>query len=405
MECPDPHHMPDIDPSNYKNREQAYVKHSLLQRYLPELAYRVGTRWDSLVYVDGFAGPWQTRDPEYRDSSFGVAFEALRKAQLGSKDEWGRDLSVQMILVEQRNKAYERLRVYADHKNQQGFGVKAIQAKFIDGIRTIDERIRQTTKNPFRFVLLDPKGWADIPMQTLGPFIRGRSCEVLINLMTRHIVRFLGQDDRAESYNSLFGRDEVLEILRNTTEGPERVERAVREYCRSLRSLCDFEYVSSAVILEPRKEAIRYFLVYASNHPRGVEVFKAAENKVSRIQDDLRHEIKLEGQTELFGYADKASPLVRQLHQRYSQRARKNVIGYLLSQESGKEIPYSRLFCEGMAFPLVTPNDLVAWLRALQFIVEIRLANPRAKKPSPSQQDRVVVLDRQRLQAEYSESN
>lgn len=397
--------MSEIDISNYQNREQAYVKHSLLHKYLPELTYRIGTQWDSLVYVDGFAGPWQTRDPEYKDSSFGVAFEALRKSRLGLRDKWGRDLAVQLILVEERNKAYARLKAYADEKNQPGLGVKSIHRKFIDSISTVGELIKQTSRNPFRFVLLDPKGWADIPMQTLGPFLRGRSCEVLINLMTRHIVRFLGQDDRAESYHNLFGRDEVLEILRNTPEGHERVERAVREYCRSLRKLCNFEYVSSAVILEPTMEQIKYFLVYASNHPRGVEVFKAAETKVSKIQDDLRHEIKLEGQTELFGAAETASPLVRRLHRQYSARARKKVIEKLLTKESGEEIPYSNLFCEGMAFPLVTPRDLIEWLRALEPSVEIKLEGRRRQKPLPTKNDRVVVLDRQLLLSKYSRSN
>jgi three-Cys-motif partner protein len=393
--------MPDSDLSNYKNREQAFIKHSLLQKYLPELAYRIATKWDSLVYVDGFAGPWETRDPEYGDSSFGVAFETLRKAQFGLKDRWKRNLALQLILVEERNKAFGRLNEYANKKNQPGLTVRAIPGKFIDNISRIDHQIKETGRNPFRFVLLDPKGWADIPMQTLGPFLRGRSCEVLINLMTRHIVRFLGADNRAESYNSLFGRNEVLEILREIPEGPKRVERAVREYSRSLRKLCKFEYVSSAVILEPTKEQVKYFLVYASNHPRGVEVFKAAENKVSKIQDDLRYEIKLEGQTELFAPEETASPLVLRLHRQYSERARSKVIEKLLTKDLGVETPYSELFCEGMAFPLVSPSDLVQWLKELEPAIQIKLDGERRQKPSPTENDRVIVLNRNSLLSQY----
>ena len=37
--------------------------------------------------------------------------------------------------------------------------------------------------------------------------------------------------------------------------------------------------------MEPDQEAVRYYLVYATNHPRGVEVFKAAENRAAKIQD------------------------------------------------------------------------------------------------------------------------
>lgn len=394
--------MLDSDLLNYKNREQAFIKHSLLRKYLPELAYRIGTKWDSFVYVDGFAGPWGTRDPEYSDSSFGVAYETIRKAQLGLKDRWKRNLAVQMILVEQRDKAFVRLNQYATKKNQSGFVVKAIPGTFIDNIPIINDEIRKTARNPFRFVLLDPKGWADIPMQTLGPFLRERSCEVLINLMTRHIVRFLGEENRADSYNKLFGRNEVLGILRNIPEGPERVERAVTEYCHSLRTLCKFEYVSAAVILEPNKEQVKYFLVYASNHPRGVEVFKTAENKVSKIQDDLRHDIKLEGQTELFAPSETASPLVRRLHERYSKLARDVVIEKLLVQKPGVETPYSLLFCEGMAFPLVSPEDLIQCLKELEPAIEIKLDGIRRQRPSPTKNDRVVVINRNLLLAKQS---
>ena len=78
--------MPKVDLSNYKGREQAYVKHSLLEVYLPELAYRVGKKWDSLVYVDGFAGPWKTHDPGHADSSFSIAIDALRRSQTGLRE-------------------------------------------------------------------------------------------------------------------------------------------------------------------------------------------------------------------------------------------------------------------------------------------------------------------------------
>lgn len=92
--------MPKLDFSKYEGeREQAYVKHSLLEVYLPELAFRVGQKWDVLAYVDGFAGPWKTRDPDHADSSFGIAIEALRRSQAGLRERHGRELHVKCILV------------------------------------------------------------------------------------------------------------------------------------------------------------------------------------------------------------------------------------------------------------------------------------------------------------------
>lgn len=388
--------MPKVDLSAYAGREQAYVKHCLLEEYLPEWAYKVGTAWDSLVYVDGFAGPWQTKHPDYADSSFGVAIDALRRCCMGLREGRGRDLRVDSILVEQDKAAFAHLERYAASKTTSTFCVHALPGEFADQIPAINRLIQRSGRNLFRFVFLDPKGWADIPMVKIQPLLRDRSCDVLINLMTRHIIRFLDEPDRAESYHGLFGRPEVLDALRSTPRhNQERAEQAVREYCRSLRVLCDFKYVSSAVILEPDEESVRYFLVYATNHPRGVEVFKAAEMKAARIQDDIRHETRVRktGQPEFsFGGGPPKSRLTLRLRERYQARAHEKVIEVLSAQGPVTPLPYADLFCEAMAFPLVTPDDLESWLRQLEPNIEIHLAgSPRRRKPSPSEEDTVVV--------------
>ncbi|HVM48097.1 MAG TPA: three-Cys-motif partner protein TcmP [Candidatus Acidoferrum sp.] len=388
--------MPKVDLSAYAGREQAYVKHCLLEEYLPDWAYKVGSKWDSLVYVDGFAGPWKTKHPDYADSSFGVAIDALRRSCLGLREGRGRKLRVDSILVEQDRTAFACLERFARSKTTPAFGVHALCGEFADQIPAINQLIKRSAHSPFRFVFLDPKGWSDIPMEEVRPLLRDRSCEVLINLMTRHIIRFLDEPDRADSYRALFGRPEVLEVLQNTPrENNARAEQAVREYCRSLRLLCDFKYVSSAVILEPDEESIRYFLVYATNHPRGVEVFKDAEIKAARIQDDVRHEthIRKTGQPELLlGGGPPKSRLTLQLRDRYAARARKKVIEILSAKSPASSVPYSELFCEAMAFPLVTPDDLETWLRTLEPSIEIRLAgSARRRKPSPSEEDGVLV--------------
>ncbi|HVQ38884.1 MAG TPA: hypothetical protein VMS31_15200, partial [Pyrinomonadaceae bacterium] len=220
-----------------------------------------------------------------------------------------------------------------------------------------------------------------------------------------HIIRFLGEPDRADSYHNLFGREEALDVLRNTPPN-ERIDQAVREYCRSLRLLCNFKYVSEAVILKPNEESILYFLIYATNHPSGVEVFKAAEIKAARIQDDLRREARIRkagGQLEFS--SDDGPPrsrLIWKLQQRYTDIARRKVINVLSTNPSEEGVRYKDLFCEAMAFPLVIPEDLVQWLKALEPHVRIgfELSDKRKnpKKPSPMHDDRVFVVNQQGLQ-------
>ena len=66
-----------------------------------------------------------------------------------------------------------------------------------------------------------------------------------INLMTRHIIRFLDEPDRHSSYNNLYGRVNVLANLRDpifkNAPSYQRAELAVREYGRSLKLLCHFK--------------------------------------------------------------------------------------------------------------------------------------------------------------------
>ena len=62
--------MAKADISHYQGREQAYVKHYLLEKYLPDWAYKVGTKWNALVYVDGFAGRGEPLIPIMRTLRF-----------------------------------------------------------------------------------------------------------------------------------------------------------------------------------------------------------------------------------------------------------------------------------------------------------------------------------------------
>ena len=391
--------MPKVDLEIYTGREQAYVKHCLLEQYLPELIYRVGQKWDSIVYVDGFAGPWQTKDPNYADSSFAIAINALRTCQEGLRETHGRSIHMMSILVEPRKEAYSELQKFAQNESTPNFEVRALTGEFIDNISTIENLIRRSTRNSFRFVFLDPTGWAQIPMRYLQPFLSDRSCEVLINLMTAHIIRFLNEPDRAESYNDLFGRNGVLNILRQAHH-EERTELAVQEYCESLRLVCKFKYASAAVILRATEEKIGYFLVYGTKHPRGIEVFKTAELKAARIQDEVRHEahVKKTGQpTLLFDHAPPSSRLSVDQRQRYLEKAQDKVLTILSSQPRNTEIPYEDLLCEAMAFPLVAPDDFIQWLNALDPDVKIRLAGTGRLKPNPLKEDRIVVVNPQAI--------
>jgi three-Cys-motif partner protein len=392
--------MPNVDLKHYIGREQAYVKHCLLEKYLAPLVYKVGSAWDSIVYIEGFSGPWKVNDPDLRDSSFGVALETLRAAHVGLYETRGRKVPIEMILVEANKQAFEILEWYAKKKTMPGFSVHPLFGEFAYEIPNIQHLVSVNCRNPFRFVFLDPKGWADIPMKEMETFLRDRSCEVLINLMTRHIVRFLDEESRAESYNNLFGRIGVLEKLRGfPKENNERAEQAVREYCRSLRKLCGYTYVSSAVILEPLEESVRYYLVYGTNSIEGLKVFKKAEMNAAEIQDRVRKETRIRNSRQeefFFGPDSPKSKMAQTLRSRYLRRAREKVLKVLKQNTNSRGVSYRDLFREAMAFPLITPGDLEDWMDELSSAIEKKFASSdkRRRKLSPDADDRIVVINR-----------
>ena len=69
------------DPATYIGREQTLIKHFILRKYLEPFAYIIGSSWDTITYVDCFAGPWNVRSGQLEDSSFHIALAQLRKAR------------------------------------------------------------------------------------------------------------------------------------------------------------------------------------------------------------------------------------------------------------------------------------------------------------------------------------
>src|SRR3954470_361538 len=94
--------------ADYAGREQAYVKHVFLESYLESLVFKTASAFTHIVYVDGFAGPWQSANERFEDTSFGIALSALRKAKDAGK-KLGRTVKMTALLVEREPQAYARL--------------------------------------------------------------------------------------------------------------------------------------------------------------------------------------------------------------------------------------------------------------------------------------------------------
>src|SRR5690348_1853237 len=187
-------------PEFYSGREQTYVKHFFLERYLEQVAYHILSFMDDFVYVDGFSGPWRSQDENFADTSFSIAVETLRKVRDATNERFNKRCRMSCIFVEKSTDAFADLQRFV--ATVQDINVEAIPGEFENTISTLLQKIASS----FSLIFIDPTGWTGFGMRQIQPLLTLRG-EVLINFMFHDINRFLDTPDQAKahSYDRLYG--------------------------------------------------------------------------------------------------------------------------------------------------------------------------------------------------------
>ena len=68
-------------------------------------AHIIGQRWQSVTYVDCFAGPWKHRSQRFEDTSFFIALQELQRARTTLYGK-GKHLKVRCFFLEKDPDAY-----------------------------------------------------------------------------------------------------------------------------------------------------------------------------------------------------------------------------------------------------------------------------------------------------------
>jgi three-Cys-motif partner protein len=298
MQTP-PNKMISID--DYKGREQSYVKHVLLEGYLKALVHKTASTYSHVVYVDGFAGPWQSANEEFKDTSFGIGLGALRRAKASWK-RVGRDVRMSAFLVERNPTAFSQLATLPS--KYPDVAIKPYKGDFIE---TIPEILRDIPAEAFAFFLIDPKGWR-FPLDKLNPLLARERSEVIFNFMFEFINRAASMKD----VNIIAGLNELMpsgdwrEKLQGATTSEERKAVLTDAFSKCLLQSGKYKYVCETAILRPSKDRPLYSLFYATRHDTGIEVFRDCQVKALEEQSKTRAVTKVgsaekkTGQSELF---------------------------------------------------------------------------------------------------------
>ncbi len=355
-----------MDGDPYAGREQAHVKHVVLRRYLQSLAYKLTFASQSgltLNYVDGFSGPWQAEDQDALDTSPEIAMRVLEDVKEDMRKR-GQEITVRCLFIEKDKAAHSRLgELLSRHPQLEAV---ALLGNFEDHVQTA-VRFAKEGRDPFAFVFVDPTGWTGFGIPVIGPILRLQRREVLINLMTKDIIRFLSVPSCAASLDDLFGGEGWRDCEQRV--GLDREECVVQRYCRAVRDAGPFESCVSTIVLNPTVDRAHYHLVYATASLVGLVTFREAEAVALAEQLRLRGKAKTRdvasrdpGQGMLPGEFFR-STYPDELQSRYRQRARAAVEDELAARE---RVPYDDLVRTALAYPMVTQAVLKEQLRELR---------------------------------------
>ena len=378
--------------SDYIGREQSLVKHMVLQKYLERFAFIVGSRWNSITYVDGFSGPWNVKSDECKDSSFAIALNQLRRARDTLRATQNRDFKIRCLFLETDKSAFEKLATFA--ASQTDADVRTINADFEHSIDAIIRFINEVSNSNFPFVFIDPRGWTGFSMNLIAPLLRLQPCEVLINFMTSHIIRFIEAENIGieASFERLFGDAAFREAFAGLT-GEAREDAVVLAYAERVGSVGGYSYTPVTIVPHPEKDRSHFHLVYATRTLKGVEVFKESERNAITITEQVRADAKrrkreqASGQHEMFtGSALPESGYTDALRIRYGSLARAKVMALL---QPGVQVPYDNLYAAALSYPLVTQTDLRDWISDARGQV-IGLGQ-RERVPKPGSNHAVII--------------
>jgi three-Cys-motif partner protein len=327
-----------IDFAHYDGREQAFVKHTFLNEYIPALIGRVcsrKSRFTEFVYVDGFAGPWQSAGEDFEDTSFGIALNRMTSMRLKYLG-WGHDIKMRAFLVEKDKGSFARLQQAVTRFPK--IEIVTLPGMMEDHAAKIAALIPSSA---FSFTLIDPKGFPDIP--ALLPLLKRQNAEALVNFMFDFANRFAGTDliPALETWLSALGNMDWREQVKGVS-GAAREQALDRFAAEALRVTGGYSYAPVITVDKPLHDRPLYKLIFLSRHPKGLEVFRDSESKVLGAQAEARSTSKAKKRAEnsvvrdLFadGSADVPNDRSSQVKKRSQEQAPLRLIEDLVSAGS-----------------------------------------------------------------------
>jgi three-Cys-motif partner protein len=349
----------------WEAKPHTLAKIAILSDYIHQWTQILGRsrRGQGLVYIDGFAGPG-----EYTNSPNGSPIAALGSIadaiSLVGPAWLAGDVHCAFIEADRARLEHLRVRV-AQLSLPPQVKVHLIGASFTEGLA----RLRSEVPRAFGgahplLVFVDPFGATGAPFAVVAHILGSPCSEVLVNLDADGIGRIFqaGETARAEDrLTEVFGDISWRSALSKDVPFTVLCGQVLDLYRARLRSLPNCRYVFSFE-MRTSSSAINYYLVFASQHHRGLEKMKEAMRRVDQYGNFSFTDTRV-GDRPLFRLDD---PEV------YARR--------LLEAFRGREVSYGELRDYALnETPFVNPKQMLRCLEQRDLLV-VRSRNPRRRR-------------------------
>jgi three-Cys-motif partner protein len=296
--------MPSIKPKSlWEAKPHTLAKIEIVGRYLYLWFSILGAHSANrrLIYIDGFAGPGQYTNS---DRSSPLAAMQAAKDAIERPGANVRNAEFLFLFVEKNQDFVKHLReVISVSRWPAQLQWDIEEGTFEEKVGGLLDRVReqrQTLAPTFAFV--DPFGATGLPFSVVAEILRHPKCEVLLNLDSDGIGRLITAqqfEKNQQNLTALFG-DESWKTLNPSAPMRKLSADVLALYKKRLRSLPDVRYVF-AFAMNSREGQLNYHLVFASQHPLGLEKMKEAMKAVDKSGSYSFSDDTL-GQTSLFDF-------------------------------------------------------------------------------------------------------
>jgi three-Cys-motif partner protein len=274
----------------YLGREQSYIKHRFLTRYLQAAAYKtLQGRSPTFNFVDAFAGPWHISDNvNCSDTSFDQALRTLEAVRDDLVNNGVAGLKIRFCFCERRAPAIAELRRYAEHNGH--FEIHVFHGSFEDNL----DRIAAACHDGFTFTFIDPTGW-NVRLEPVLEFLRGQRGEFLLNFMAEHINRHAEYSQVEASFGRFLADPDWADEFSALPSDWGNEKRVLHLLKRKIKSTGAATYLPDFPILKPSEQRVKMRLVLGTHSAKGLEVFRDVQGKVERTEIETRNKPSNQG--------------------------------------------------------------------------------------------------------------